>query len=117
MPASTKTILIWSCAAFSLVWITATSIYFFSGWDRVTAEAEEERLLGIQNCAFRYSDPAAKDRCDIIFNLLHTQDIAKSLANRALGIFALPLIAYGCLYFLVIRKKSAKQKRRKSKKG
>ncbi|MGB1005846.1 MAG: hypothetical protein ACPGVX_01640, partial [Thalassobaculaceae bacterium] len=73
-------------------------------WPARMAQIDSARTLGLADCARRYSASDARQRCDIVFELVHTQQRAIAIFNRV-ALSLSPLLMAGGFAFWALRRR------------
>ncbi|MEQ8815080.1 MAG: hypothetical protein RLO51_19920 [Thalassobaculum sp.] len=76
------------------VWAAAGGLFAVRHWPATAAAIERDRDLGMRGCAGRYPEPAARGRCEILFETQYVMERNIALFTRLL-IVAGPLAGIG----------------------
>ena len=88
----------------AVIWALVAASVAWRQWPARMAKIDSARTLGLADCARRYSAPDARKRCDIVFELVHTQQRAIAIFNRV-ALSLSPLLVTGVFAFLAWRRR------------
>lgn len=100
-------LLIVGTLAVCLVWAAAAGIVAVRQWPPAAAEIGRARDAGMRGCAGRYPEPAARERCEILFETQYVMERNIALFTRLL-IAAGPLAGVA-LWFALARRRAERR--------
>lgn len=108
--AKTLPFMIW--VGLTSIWIVATLFFVLSTWTTSTRELHNIYEFRESQCAARYSAPVARERCLAIMDLERFQSRSIAMFNRGMLILGPPLIGFGMVAYLRLRKRPAPKRKR-----
>lgn len=94
------------------VWTVAAGVVAVRQWPAAGAAIEHTRDVGMRGCAARYPDPAARGRCEILFETQYVMERNIALFTRLL-LVASPLAGIGAWVALDRREATRHRSRRR----
>ncbi|GHD50908.1 hypothetical protein GCM10017083_24720 [Thalassobaculum fulvum] len=96
----------------AVVWAVGAGVVAVRQWPAAGAAIERARDVGMRGCAGRYPDPAARERCEILFETQYVMERNIALFTRLL-LVAGPLAGIGVWIGLDRRKSPSRRSRRR----
>ena len=99
-----RAVAVGSCVL-AVIWALVAASVAGRQWPARMAKIDSTHTVGLADCARRYSAPDARKRCDIVFELVHTQQRAIAIFNR-IALSLSPLLVTGVFTFWTWRRRS-----------
>lgn len=106
-----RTLLPLTALAAALIWAAVAGTVAARRWPEAAAAIERTRDDGIRGCAYRYPEPAARGRCEILFGTQYIMERNIALAGRVIIVLG-PALAAAFWAYLARRKPPTRKRPR-----